>query len=196
MSSPRSPAIVTGYTRVYNPQTVPVRRFTIAAAAALSLAAATASGQSSPPRPVLLDIAPHVSAERVTAGERFNVTLALTPAAGIHVYAPDVVDYKPIVLTIKPQPGLVVRDVTYPPPEKYFYAPLKQTVDVYQKPFNVVQQLALVIQSMKVAFVRTPLKGVSSVTVQGTLNYQACNEKICFPPRTVPVTWTVAIKEP
>jgi DsbC/DsbD-like thiol-disulfide interchange protein len=171
---------------------VPVRRFTIAAAAALSLAAATASGQSSPPRPVLLDIAPHVSAERVTAGEHFNVTLALTPAAGIHVYAPDVVDYKPIVLTIKPQPGLVVRDVTYPPPEKYFYAPLKQTVDVYQKPFNVVQQLALDGSAAG----RRALKGVSSVTVQGTLNYQACNEKICFPPRTVPVTWTVAIKEP
>ena len=171
---------------------MPVRRFTIAAAAALSLAVATASGQSSPPRPVLLDIASHVSAERVTAGERFSVTLALTPAAGIHVYAPDVVDYKPIVLTIKPQPGLVVREATYPSPEKYFYAPLKQTVDVYQKPFTVVQQLALDGSAAG----RAALKGVSSVTVQGTLNYQACNEKICFPPRTVPVTWTVAIKEP
>jgi DsbC/DsbD-like thiol-disulfide interchange protein len=103
-----------------------------------------------------------------------------------------VVDYKPIVLTIKPQPGLVVREATYPPPEKYFYAPLKQTVDVYQKPFNIVQQLALDGSAAG----RAALKGVSSVTVQGTLNYQACNEKICFPPRTVPVTWTVAIKEP
>ena len=33
------------------------------------------------------------------------------------------------------------------------------------------------------------------VTITGTLNYQACDDKICFPPRSVPMTWTVVIKE-
>jgi len=33
------------------------------------------------------------------------------------------------------------------------------------------------------------------VTVQAALSYQACDDKICFPPRTIPLTWTVAIKE-
>jgi len=31
--------------------------------------------------------------------------------------------------------------------------------------------------------------------VKGTLTYQACDDTICFPPRTVPLTWTVGIKE-
>ena len=143
------------------------------------------------PRPRLLDVASHVSAERVIAGERFTVTLDLTPAPGMHVYAPTVVDYKPIAFAIRPQAGLVVGHVTYPPAEKYFYAPLKQTIDVYQKPFRVIQELTLDASPAGLA----ALKGVSTVTVQGTLSYQACDDKICFPPRTVPMTWTVAIKE-
>jgi len=142
-------------------------------------------------RPNLLQVASHVSAERVAVGDRFSVTLDLTPAPRMHVYAPTVVNYKPIVLKVRPQPGLIVRNVSYPPAEKYFYAPLKETVDIYQKPFQVMQELALDGSPAG----RAALKGVSTITVQGTLNYQACDDKICYPPRTVPMTWTVAIKE-
>jgi hypothetical protein len=142
-------------------------------------------------RPTLLDVASHLSTDRVKAGERFTVTLDLTPAPGMHVYAPTVADYKPIAFAIRPQPGLVIGPVAYPPAEKYFYAPLKQTVDVYQKPFQVKQELTLDPSPAA----RTALQRALSLTVQGTLSYQACDDKICFPPRTVPLTWTVAIKE-
>jgi hypothetical protein len=124
-------------------------------------------------------------------GERFTLALDLTPAAKMHVYAPTVVNYKPIALTVRPQPGLLVRAVSYPPAEKYFYAPLKETIDVYQKPFQVVQELALDGSPAG----RAALKGSSTLTVQGTLTYQACDDTICYPPRTVPMTWTVGIKE-
>jgi hypothetical protein len=124
-------------------------------------------------------------------GDPFTLTLDLTPTPRIHVYAPTVVNYKPIAFTVRPQPGLIVRVVSYPPAEKYFYAPLKETIDVYQKPFQIVQELALDGSPAG----RRALKGVSTLTVQGTLSYQACDDKICFPPRTVPMTWTVAIKE-
>jgi thioredoxin:protein disulfide reductase len=157
----------------------------------LAATAATTVAAQQPARPNLLQVASHVSEERVAVGDRFSVTLDLAPAPRMHVYAPTVVNYKPIVLTVRPQPGLIVRSVAYPPAEKYFYAPLKETVDVYQKPFQVVQELALDGSPAG----RAALKGVSTIIVQGTLNYQACDDKICYPPRTVPMTWTVAIKE-
>ena len=160
-------------------------------AAVLATGAAVLNAQLAPSRPVLLNIQSHLSAERVAAGDSFTVTLDLVPAAGIHVYAPTVVDYKPIAFTVGPQPGLVVRKVAYPQAEKYVYAPLKQTIDVYQKPFRVVQELALDGSPAG----RAALKVASTLTIRGTLNYQACDEKICYPPRTVPMTWTVAIKE-
>ena len=167
-------------------------RFSLpAAAAVLSLGSVVLAGQQAASRPVLLGVASHVLAERVKVGDPFTVTLDLTPAPRIHVYAPTVVNYKPIALTVRPQPGLIVRGVSYTPAEKYFYAPLKETIDVYQKPFQVVQELALDGSPAG----RRALKGVSTLTVQGTLSYQACDDKICFPPRTVPMTWIVAIKE-
>jgi len=154
------------------------------------LAATTVAAQQSA-RPNLLQVASHVSAERITVGDHFTVTLDLAPAAKMHVYAPTVANYKPIALTVRSQPGLIIRAVSYPPAEKYFYAPLKETVDVYQKPFQVVQELALDGSPAG----RAALKGVSTLTVQGTLSYQACDDKICYPPRTVPMTWAVGIKE-
>lgn len=162
----------------------------LAVAAVLAAAAAPGLAQA-PNRPVLLEVASHVSVDRVQAGDSFTVVLDLTPAPRMHVYAPTVVDYKPIAFAVKPQPGLTVRNVTYPPAEKYFYAPLKQTIDVYQKRFRITQALAVDGSAAG----RAALKGASALTVQGTLTYQACDDKICFPPRTVPLTWTVALKE-
>lgn len=166
-------------------------RLTMAASVTVLFAAAAVAGQQPRTLPVLLQVASHVSAEQVKLGDRFTVTLDLAPAPKMHVYAPTVVNYKPIVLTVRSQPGLLVRSVSYSAAEKYFYAPLKETIDVYQKPFQVVQELALDGSPAG----RAALKGVSMLTVQGTLNYQACDDTICYPPRTVPMTWTVAIKE-
>ena len=146
--------------------------------------------QVAPPR-ALLDVSSQVSADRVAVGERFTITLELTPAREIHVYAPGVVGYKPIAFTVQPQRGLVIRSATYPPSETYFYAPLKETVAVYQKPFRVVQELALDPSPSG----RAALKEAATIVVRGTLTYQACNDRVCFPPRTVPMTWTVAVKE-
>jgi hypothetical protein len=36
---------------------------------------------------------------------------------------------------------------------------------------------------------------VSSLTLKGTLTYQACDERICFSPQSVPLTWTVAVRQ-
>src|SRR5437868_2950197 len=109
--------------------------------AAFLQAVAGAGAQPVASRPVLLTVQSHVSAERVATGDSFTVTLDLTPAPKIHVYAPTVTDYKPIAFAVRAQPGLIVRSVTYPPAEKYVYAPLKQTLDVYQKPFHITQAL-------------------------------------------------------
>ena len=157
------------------------------------LAGVLVSAQSGPPvRRPFVDVISRVSSERLAPGDRFSIALDLTPAPKIHVYAPDVTGYRPIALTMRPQPGLVVRDVTYPPSESYYYAPLKETVAVYQKPFRVVQELALDASPAG----RAALTRVATLTLHATLSYQACDDRICYPPRTVPLTWTITVKEP
>jgi hypothetical protein len=30
--------------------------------------------------------------------------------------------------------------------------------------------------------------------VSGTVNYQACDDRVCYPPESSPITWTVVVK--
>jgi DsbC/DsbD-like thiol-disulfide interchange protein len=148
----------------------------------------TAPKQAAPDK--LLDVVARVPTAGVTAGQRVTVTLRLTPGPGLHVYAPGVVGYKVIALTVSPQPGVLVGKTAYPTPESYYYAPLKETVLVYQKQFVVSQELTIDTAPAS----RAALKGKASLVVQGSLAYQACDDKLCYPPRKVPVSWTLPLK--
>lgn len=126
----------------------------------------------------------------VSPGTHFSVVLDARPAPSVHVYAPGVTGYKPIVLTIQPQAGLIVRDGQYPKPEIYLFKPLNERVQVYQRPFRIVQDLAVDASPDGQA----ALKDAKTLTIRGVLTYQACDDKVCFTPQTVPLTWTVAVQ--
>jgi DsbC/DsbD-like thiol-disulfide interchange protein len=126
----------------------------------------------------------------VAAGNRFSIALDIAPHAGMHVYAPGASGYKPIAITIAPQPFIQTEPARYPPSEIYFFKPLNERVPVYQKPFRVVQDV--LVEGTPQA--QSAWQGQESLTLTGTLEYQACDDKVCFNPATVPVTWTVALK--
>ena len=99
--------------------------------------------------------------------------------------------YKPIALAVEPQPWVVVKTAQYPPPEDYHFKPLNEHVNVYQQPFRIVQDVALDASTEAQA----ALKDVSSLTLKATLTYQACDDRICFSPQSVPLTWDVAVRQ-
>jgi peroxiredoxin len=126
----------------------------------------------------------------VAPGTHFSVVLDVAPAAGMHVYAPGVRGYKPIALVIDPQPGVIVGGAQYPPSETYHFKPLDERVQVYQHPFRIVQDVTVDASTQGTA----ALAGRTSITLSGTLSYQACDDKLCFTPQTVPLTWTVSLR--
>ncbi len=127
----------------------------------------------------------------VAPGTQFSLVLDLRPARGVHVYAPGVTGYKPIALSVQPQPGLLTRGAQYPSAEDYHFKPLNEHVQVYQRPFRIVQDV-LIDPSPQA---QAALKDVSSLTIKGVLNYQACDDKLCFTPQSVPLTWTVSLRQ-
>jgi peroxiredoxin len=138
-----------------------------------------------------LEVTTFATDSTVAPGTHFSIILDVRPAPGIHVYAPGVSDYKPIALAIEPQRWVVLRTAQYPPSEDYHFKPLNEHVQVYQRPFRMVQDVALDASPEAQA----AMKDVSTLTLTGTLNYQACDEKICFSPQAVPLTWTVAVRQ-
>ena len=118
------------------------------------------------------------------SAEKLSLVLEMTPNPGIHVYAPGAKDYLPVKLTLKPQPDIRVGKLTYPKSEMVHFAALNETVPVYQKPFKLLQDVT----------VAKSLKAGSTIAVAGTLEFQACDDTVCFVPESVPVSWTVTVK--
>ena len=123
-------------------------------------------------------------------GTHFSVVIDVTPASRVHVYAPGAASYKPIALTVDPQPGLVIRAGRLPAPEDYFFKPLNEHVAVYQKPFRIVQDLEIDPSPQAAA----GLANRTTMPLSGTLDYQACDDKVCFNPESVALTWTIGLR--
>ena len=61
---------------------------------------------------------------------------------------------------------------------------------VYRKPFTLLQEV--IVEGTREA--QAALKGKETVTLSGTLDYQACDDKVCFNPASVPFMWTLALR--
>jgi hypothetical protein len=125
-----------------------------------------------------------------TLGTHFSLVLDVRPASKVHIYAPGTSDYKPVRLTLNPRPGVVMRETRFPRPEDYFFKPLNEHVAVYQRPFRIVQDVMLDPSRDGSA----ALKDVTTLSITGTLEYQACDDKVCFPPQSIPLSWAIAVK--
>lgn len=137
-----------------------------------------------------VDLTGYSSDANIAAGNRFSLAVQVTPHAGVHVYAPGASGYRVVGLTLEPQPFVRVLPAAYPPSEIYFFKPLNERVPVFQKPFTLVQELVL----EGTAAAQAALKGRNALTIRGTLDYQACDDKVCFNPVSIPVTWTLSLK--
>jgi peroxiredoxin len=134
-----------------------------------------------------IDVTTYPSTGIISAGERFSVVLDVVPHAGIHVYAPGARNYRVIALKIDPTPEFRILPVEYPSSEIYFFKALNEKVPVFQRPFRLVQELVLI----GTPEAQAALKGRQSVTAGGSLEYQACDDRQCFNPVTVPLSWTL-----
>lgn len=124
-------------------------------------------------------------------GERLGVIADITPGRGMHLYAPGKHTYQVVKLELDPQPWLRVHAPVYPASEIYHFKPLDERVEVFIKPFRLRRDITLLAtqEAQKL------LSGMTSVTLTGTLEYQACDDKICFNPERIPVSLAIAIKQ-
>jgi peroxiredoxin len=137
-----------------------------------------------------LDITTYPSDSAIAPGNRLSIALDVTPHSGMHVYAPGAKNYRVISLSIPPQPFVRVLPMNYPASQIYFFKPLNERVPVYQKPFTLVQEV--VLEGTPQA--QTALRGKDSLTLSGTLEYQACDDAICYNPTSVPLSWTLTLR--
>ncbi len=124
-----------------------------------------------------------------TVGSRFSIAVDVEPNPGMHVYAPgaEAMGYRVIGLILAPNPHVRYEPVEFPASEIYYFKPLDELVPVYQHPFRILQEV--VVNSSGEA--RAALAELDALTLTGTLNYQACDDEICYLPATVPLSFTL-----
>jgi hypothetical protein len=150
---------------------------------------------SAPSGPVATARTSHVTVQAaasdttVSPGSRFSLSIEVTPRRGMHVYAPGKHDYQVVRFVPDSRPWLRAQPQQYPPSEIYHFVPLDERVETYLKPFTLVQDLTVLAtpEAQKL------LAGEKSLTVSGTLEYQACDDKICYAPAKVPLSFTVEL---
>ena len=126
----------------------------------------------------------------VAPGERLTLRIDVTPNPGMHVYAPGQSGYIPVSLKLDPTPDVrVVHPMTFPAPGTYYFAPLKETVKVYEKPFRLLQDVTLALTPA----LRQRAAAGEQLRLTGFIEYQACDDKVCYRPQTVPVEWTMKL---
>jgi hypothetical protein len=163
-------------------------RYTVAAI--LAAQGANSGGASVTAETQHLSMSASISDSTVAPGERISIVVTVTPRSSMHVYAPGKHDYRVVRLNIDPQPWLRAHDAHYPPSEIYHFKPLDERVEVYSKPFRLVQDVTI----LATPEVQKTLAVMPTVTIAGVLEYQACDDKICYNPAQVPFSFTVATK--
>jgi len=136
-----------------------------------------------------LTLTAYPSDPSVTVGTRFSIAIEIVPNPDIHVYAPgaEQMGYRVIGLTMAPVSHVRFEPVEFPASELYHFEPLDERVPVYQQPFMLLQEVVV----SGAAEVEEALAELDALTLTGTLDYQACNDELCFDPVSVPLSFTL-----
>jgi thioredoxin:protein disulfide reductase len=123
----------------------------------------------------------------VLAGESLRAVLTFHISEGWHVNAHKPLDefLIPTVLTFDESPGLRVASIVYPDHKMYTFDFSPDPLAVYEETFSI----GIVIETAADLPAR-------EYTLPGTLRYQGCNDRMCAPPKDIPVEVALTVASP
>ena len=127
----------------------------------------------------------------VAAGQQVSLTFDIEMKPNMHVYAPGVEGYIPIDWKMKESDAAAAHEVSYPPSEKLHLAAIDETVPVYRDHFRLTREITI----GQDAKVRPLLDSSGKFTIEGTLRYQACDDRVCYIPQELAVKWVLQYAE-
>jgi hypothetical protein len=129
----------------------------------------------------------------VTNGKRFSLIVEVAPGPDMHVYAPGAegMGYQIVGFNMTASEFVDYGPMDFPESEVYHFKPLDEFVPVYQAPFTLIQEAVIKAS----AEIEQQLEDVDAITLSGTLDYQACDDAICYLPVSVPVSFNLEFQQ-
>ena len=122
----------------------------------------------------------------VAAGHRVTLALDIDLKPNMHVYAPGVDGYIAIDWKMKDSDAAAAHAVAFPRSEKLYLQAIDETVPVYRGHFRLARELTIAQEDK----LKPALDSTGHFTVEGTLRYQACDDRLCYIPQELPLKWT------
>lgn len=137
------------------------------------------------------EITTYLTDQGAAPGTLFSIVVDVEPRKGMHLYAPGNHNYKVIALRLDAHPLVVTRPLRYPASEMYVFKPLNERVEVFRRPFRLVQDVGLSASPDA----RKALASMTALSISGTLEYQACDDRTCFLSKSVPVAYSLSVRQ-
>jgi hypothetical protein len=134
-----------------------------------------------------LRLSTSASLAAVKTGQRIALTIDVDLKPKMHVYAPGVVGYIPIDWSIAESPAIKIFPAAYPASKNLHLRVINETVPVYQGRFQLERDIIIGPD----AAVKPLLNDKGDLTIAGAFRYQACDDRTCYIPQTVPLSWTL-----
>lgn len=136
-----------------------------------------------------ISLKPGASHGKIKEGQRVILSVDVDTKPEMHIYAPGVEGFIPLELNIVKSPTFVVSTTIYPPSRRILLTAIGEIADVYQGTITIASDVTFGARREIIKH----LNSDGTLEIQGTLRYQACDNKLCYIPVTVPVKWNFKV---
>ena len=127
------------------------------------------------------------SAGIVRGGQKVMLIVDVELKKKMHVYAPGAAGYKSIDWKSPASELYRMGDLAAPPAKTLYLKAIKEKVPVYLGSFRLTRDVTLGNQKA----LKAASGEAGEITIESEFLYQACDDKVCYPPETVPLRWKV-----
>lgn len=165
-----------------------MRAFVVAASLVCALFASVPPGRAqgllAKPGPQHAAVVASASAGVATPGSVVTLWADVTPNPLIHIYAEGATDFTPVSLVLTPNAAVTTGKPKYPKANVATSPGATESVPAYTQAFRIALPVTI----------KPTAKSGDVITIGGALNYQACDDRLCYPVAVAPVMWKVGVK--
>jgi hypothetical protein len=137
-----------------------------------------------------LSVKSYASSDAAYSGNRITLVIDVNLNPNIHVYAPGVKNYVSVKLELSRSVGYLTYPAIYPESKMLSMPAIQETVPVFDGQFRLMQDITVTPNPRALPMA---LNSDHELVIQGTLQFQACDDKTCFFPQKVPIKWVIKI---
>jgi peroxiredoxin len=132
-----------------------------------------------------LRLATNASTQVARPGHRIVLSLEVNLKPSMHVYAPGIQGYIPIEWKLEEGPVAKPHAFEYPASQMMHLKVIGETVPVYRDRIRINREITFGSEDALKPLV-TP---AGELVLKGSFRYQACDDRECYIPQTVPLEW-------